>query len=74
MQGRNLSGGFANQFGTCALGDKGSTPCAPGPRHDGVRLCGGLEFQLKDVHGNLVPFHGSNLSFSLVFDIVPEGR
>ena len=33
-----------------------------------------LEFQLKDVHGNLVPFHGSNLSFSLVFDIVPEGR
>ena len=33
-----------------------------------------LEFQLKDVHGNLVPFLGSNLSFSLAFDIVPEGR
>ena len=33
-----------------------------------------LEFQLKDVHGNLVSFHRSNLSFSLVFDIVPEGR
>ena len=33
-----------------------------------------LEFQLKDVHGNLVPFHGSNLSFSLVFDVVSEGR
>jgi len=29
-----------------------------------------LEFQLKDVHGNLVPLHGSHLSFSLVFDIV----
>ena len=29
-----------------------------------------LEFQLKDVHGNLVPLHGSNLSFSLVFDLL----
>jgi len=29
-----------------------------------------LEFQLKDVYGNLVPLHGSHLSFSLVFDIV----
>ena len=29
-----------------------------------------LEFQLKDVHGNLVPLHGSHLSFSLVFDII----
>ena len=31
-----------------------------------------LEFQLKDVHGNLVNFHGSNLSFSLIFDVLPE--
>ena len=29
-----------------------------------------LEFQLKDVHGNLVPLHGSHLSFSLVFDLL----
>ena len=29
-----------------------------------------LEFQLKDVHGNLVPLHGSHLSFSLVFDVL----
>ena len=33
-----------------------------------------LEFQLKDVHGNTVPLHGSHLSFSLVFDIVDTGR
>ena len=29
-----------------------------------------LEFQLRDVNGNLVPMHGSHWSFSLVFDIV----
>ena len=29
-----------------------------------------LEFQLKDVNGNLVPLHGSHLSFSLVFDVL----
>jgi len=29
-----------------------------------------LEFQLKDVYGNLVPMHGSHWSFSLVFDVV----
>ena len=27
-----------------------------------------LEFQLRDHRGNLIPFHGSNLSFSLIFD------
>jgi hypothetical protein len=26
-----------------------------------------LEFQLRDSHGNLVPLHGSNVSFSIVF-------
>ena len=29
-----------------------------------------LEFQIRDVYGNLIPFHGSNLSFSLVFDVL----
>ena len=27
-----------------------------------------IEFNLKDVNGNLVPFHGSNVSFSIIFD------
>ena len=29
-----------------------------------------LEFQLRDVNGNLVPLHGSHLSFSIVFDVL----
>ena len=33
-----------------------------------------LEFQLKDVRGNFVSLHRRDLSFSLAFDIVPEGR
>jgi hypothetical protein len=26
-----------------------------------------LEFQLKDARGNIIPLHGSNVSFSVVF-------
>ena len=29
-----------------------------------------LEFQLKDVKGNLIPLHGSHVSFSIVFSKV----
>lgn len=29
-----------------------------------------LEFHLRDVNGNLVPLHGSHLSFSIVFDVL----
>ena len=27
-----------------------------------------IEFHFKDVNGNLIPFHGSNVSFSIIFD------
>ena len=29
-----------------------------------------LEFQLKDHRGNAIPFHGSNLSLSVIFDLM----
>ena len=30
-----------------------------------------LTFELQDVHGNIIPLHGSHVSFSLVFDKYP---
>jgi len=27
-----------------------------------------IQFELKDVHGNIIPLHGSHVSFSIVFD------
>ena len=30
-----------------------------------------LTFELQDVHGNIIPLHGSYVSFSLVFDKYP---
>ena len=29
-----------------------------------------IEVQLHDVHGNLIPLHGSNWSFSILFDLM----
>ena len=39
----------------------------------GSSLCN-VDFQLKDIHGNLIPLHGSHVSFSIVFSNMPSGN
>ena len=31
-----------------------------------------IEFQLKDIRGNIIPLHGSHVSFTIIFDIKPS--